>query len=174
MLFIQFSNQYLLTHTHTHTLQEVFVISDSLDKEKTRAEEGRVEANEEEGTCKQQLLRMAGIKKSWAGTVRQHSPSHRYSCPHLSFPCSHVLSSYMYFLPFLSLQSFYAHQGECQLLGDLMVLLRAVGAFECSSNKEIFCKRHCLRLKALLEIRKLRQQLTNIGMCVCMCVRTVC
>ena len=69
---------------------------------------------------------------------------------------------------------FYAHQGECQLLGDLMVLLRAVGAFECSSNKEIFCKRHCLRLKALLEIRKLRQQLTNIGMCVCMCVRTVC
>ena len=51
-----------------------------------------------------------------------------------------------------------------------MVLLRAVGAFECSSNKEIFCKRHCLRLKALLEIRKLRQQLTNIGVCVCVCV----
>lgn len=54
-----------------------------------------------------------------------------------------------------------------------MVLLRAVGAFECSSNKEMFCKRHCLRLKALLEIRKLRQQLTNIGVYVCVCALCV-
>ena len=50
-----------------------------------------------------------------------------------------------------------------------MVLLRAVGAFECSMNKEVFCRRNCLRYKAMMEIRKLRQQLTNIGVCVCVC-----
>ena len=56
-----------------------------------------------------------------------------------------------------------------------MVLLRAVGAFECSMNKEVFCRRNCLRYKAMMEIRKLRQQLTNIGVCVCgVCVCVVC
>ncbi|KAI5737319.1 hypothetical protein M8J76_012269 [Diaphorina citri] len=50
------------------------------------------------------------------------------------------------------------------LLGDLMVLLRAVGAAEkanVSGNMEEFCIKHGLRLKAVVETRKLRIQLTN-------------
>ena len=46
-----------------------------------------------------------------------------------------------------------------------MVLLRAVGAWEFSSSKVDFCERNGLRHKAMLEIRKLRQQLTNLGRC---------
>ncbi len=44
-----------------------------------------------------------------------------------------------------------------------MVLLRAVGAWDYSSSPEDFCRRNGLRYKALVEVRKLRQQLTNIG-----------
>lgn len=44
-----------------------------------------------------------------------------------------------------------------------MVLLRAVGAYELADNKISFCSKFGLRLKALNEIRKLRQQLTNIS-----------
>lgn len=44
-----------------------------------------------------------------------------------------------------------------------MVLLRAVGACEYSGCSEEFCRRNRLRLKAMVEIRKLRQQLTNAG-----------
>lgn len=45
-----------------------------------------------------------------------------------------------------------------------MVLIRAVGAAEYSSTKgkmSKFCEEHGLREKAMTEIRKLRQQLTN-------------
>ena len=64
------------------------------------------------------------------------------------------------------------------MLGDLMVLLRAVGAYECSKDGREFCKSHGLREKAMIEIRKLRQQLTNTGWLVlagvvCYCIRTV-
>ena len=58
-------------------------------------------------------------------------------------------------------------QGECQLLGDLMVLLRAVGACEYSGCSEEFCRKNGLRRKAMVEIRKLRQQLTNSGRLFC-------
>lgn len=54
-------------------------------------------------------------------------------------------------------------QGESLLLGDLMVLLRAVGAWEFASSPEDFSRRNGLRHKAMVEVRKLRQQLTNIG-----------
>lgn len=55
-------------------------------------------------------------------------------------------------------------QGEGQLLGDLMVLLRAVGACEYAGCTQDFCRKNGLRFKAMLEVRKLRQQLTNAGM----------
>ena len=47
-----------------------------------------------------------------------------------------------------------------------MVLLRVVGACEYAGCSQEFCTRNGLRRKAMLEIRKLRQQLTNIGGCV--------
>lgn len=47
------------------------------------------------------------------------------------------------------------------LLGDPMVLLRAVGGAECSGDIEAFCTDHGLRSKAVREVRKLRVQLTN-------------
>jgi ATP-dependent RNA helicase DHX37/DHR1 len=45
--------------------------------------------------------------------------------------------------------------------GDGMVLLKAVGAFEYEGGTAQFCKKSGLRLKAMLEIRKLRKQLTS-------------
>ena len=47
------------------------------------------------------------------------------------------------------------------MLGDAMVLLKAVGAFECESDPMEFCDRNGLRYKAMVEARKLRRQLTN-------------
>lgn len=44
-----------------------------------------------------------------------------------------------------------------------MVILRAVGACEYTGCSEDFCKSNGLRYKAMLEIRKLRTQLTNAG-----------
>lgn len=55
----------------------------------------------------------------------------------------------------------WAGAGESLLLGDPMVLLRAVGAAEYSGNVEAFCTAHGIRSKALREVRKLRVQLTN-------------
>lgn len=46
-------------------------------------------------------------------------------------------------------------------LGDCMVLLRAVGAFEYSGGTPEFCLKTGLRFKAMNEIRKLRKQLTS-------------
>ena len=57
-------------------------------------------------------------------------------------------------------------QGEGLLLGDLMVLLRAIGACEYAGCTQDFCRKNGLRLKAMLEIRKLRQQLTNAGVMI--------
>ena len=45
-----------------------------------------------------------------------------------------------------------------------MVLLRAVGACEYAGCTQEFCRKNGLRYKAMLEVRKLRQQLTNAGM----------
>lgn len=42
-----------------------------------------------------------------------------------------------------------------------MVILRAVGACEFAGCSENFCKDNGLRHKAMVEIRKLRMQLTN-------------
>lgn len=54
-------------------------------------------------------------------------------------------------------------QGHSLLLGDLMVLLKAVGACEYQGASPEFCEKHGIRYKAMKEIRKLRAQLTNAG-----------
>nr|XP_006823126.1 PREDICTED: probable ATP-dependent RNA helicase DHX37-like [Saccoglossus kowalevskii] len=46
----------------------------------------------------------------------------------------------------------WAGQGESLLLGDLMVLLSAVGASEFGGLTPAFCGSHCLRYKAMIEI----------------------
>ena len=63
-------------------------------------------------------------------------------------------------------------QGHSALLGDLMVLLKAVGACEYTGCTQAFCDRHGIRYKAMLEVRKLRAQLTNVGMYPCCVVNT--
>lgn len=58
----------------------------------------------------------------------------------------------------------WAGQGNSLLLGDPMILLRAVGAAEFANSKgqlSEFCETNGIRLKAIKEIRKLRVQLTN-------------
>ncbi|XP_062506597.1 probable ATP-dependent RNA helicase DHX37 isoform X2 [Corticium candelabrum] len=60
-----------------------------------------------------------------------------------------------------SLRKRWAGQGGAELLGDLMVLLRAVGACEYSGNSEKFCSENGIRYKAMSEVRRLRLQLTN-------------
>lgn len=58
----------------------------------------------------------------------------------------------------------WAGQGNSLLLGDNMVLLKAVGAAEYANSHgklEKFCNNNGLRHKAVVEIRKLRVQLTN-------------
>ncbi|CAB4066530.1 DHX37 [Lepeophtheirus salmonis] len=55
----------------------------------------------------------------------------------------------------------WAGKGNAFLLGDPMVLIRAVGAAEFEGCSPDFCHRYGLRLKAMKEIRKLRRQLTN-------------
>ena len=54
-------------------------------------------------------------------------------------------------------------QGHSLLLGDLMVLLKAVGACEFAGCPPGFCEQNGIRYKAMREVRKLRAQLTNIG-----------
>ena len=44
-----------------------------------------------------------------------------------------------------------------------MVLLRLVGACEYAGCSESFCLKNGIRRKVMFEVRKLRQQLTNIG-----------
>ncbi|XP_029686000.1 probable ATP-dependent RNA helicase DHX37 isoform X2 [Takifugu rubripes] len=55
----------------------------------------------------------------------------------------------------------WAGQGESLLLGDLMVMLGAVGACEFAGCSPKFCADNGLRYKAMVEIRRLRGQLTN-------------
>uniref|UniRef100_A0A0N7Z9S6 RNA helicase n=1 Tax=Scylla olivacea TaxID=85551 RepID=A0A0N7Z9S6_SCYOL len=55
----------------------------------------------------------------------------------------------------------WAGSGQAQLLGDAMVLLRAVGAAEHERSNRTWCEKNGLRHKAVVEIRKLRRQLTN-------------
>ena len=54
-------------------------------------------------------------------------------------------------------------QGQSALLGDLAVLIKAVGACEAEGSIPAFCARNNLRPKAMLEIRRLRAQLTKEG-----------
>ncbi|XP_012288521.1 probable ATP-dependent RNA helicase kurz [Orussus abietinus] len=64
----------------------------------------------------------------------------------------------------LQIRRKWAGTGNSLLLGDPMVLLRAVGAAEHASvhgKLTTFCEQNGLRHKAIVEVRKLRQQLTN-------------
>ncbi|XP_039735183.1 putative ATP-dependent RNA helicase DHX37 isoform X2 [Pteropus medius] len=61
----------------------------------------------------------------------------------------------------------WAGQGASLKLGDLMVLLGAVGACEYSGCSAQFCETNGLRFKAMLEIRRLRGQLTTAVNSVC-------
>ncbi|KAI4454445.1 atp-dependent rna helicase [Holotrichia oblita] len=59
---------------------------------------------------------------------------------------------------------YWAGEGNSLLLGDIMVLLKAVGGAEYANSEgklQKFCQDNGLRYKAVLEIRKLRIQLTN-------------
>ncbi|XP_064461234.1 probable ATP-dependent RNA helicase DHX37 [Ornithodoros turicata] len=55
----------------------------------------------------------------------------------------------------------WAGEGNSLALGDIMVLLKAVGASEYVGCTPHFCERHGLRYKAMVEVRKLRIQLTK-------------
>lgn len=61
----------------------------------------------------------------------------------------------------------WAGQGGALLLGDLMVMLGAVGACEFAGCTPKFCEENGLRYKAMVEIRRLRGQLTNAVNTVC-------
>uniref|UniRef100_A0A8C5EUV3 Activating signal cointegrator 1 complex subunit 3 n=1 Tax=Gouania willdenowi TaxID=441366 RepID=A0A8C5EUV3_GOUWI len=61
----------------------------------------------------------------------------------------------------------WAGQGASLLLGDLMVMLGAVGACEFACCTPKFCEENGLRYKAMVEIRRLRGQLTNAVNAVC-------
>ncbi|KAG8597482.1 hypothetical protein GDO81_002299 [Engystomops pustulosus] len=67
----------------------------------------------------------------------------------------------------LQMQKIWAGQGPGQKLGDLMVMLGAVGACEYSGLTPSFCERNGLRYKAMLEIRRLRGQLTTAVNSLC-------
>ncbi|XP_058137205.1 probable ATP-dependent RNA helicase DHX37 [Dasypus novemcinctus] len=61
----------------------------------------------------------------------------------------------------------WAGQGASLQLGDLMVLLGAVGACEYAGCTPQFCEANGLRYKAMLEVRRLRGQLTTAVNAVC-------
>ncbi|KAI8521665.1 ATP-dependent RNA helicase dhx37 [Branchiostoma belcheri] len=65
------------------------------------------------------------------------------------------------------LKKTWAGQGQSLLLGDIMVLLRAVGACEFAGCTKMFCEENGLRYKAMTEIRSLRALLTNAINTVC-------
>ncbi|XP_053938628.1 probable ATP-dependent RNA helicase DHX37 isoform X1 [Cuculus canorus] len=67
----------------------------------------------------------------------------------------------------LQMQKIWAGQGPMQKLGDLMVMLGAVGACEYAGCTRKFCEENGLRYKAVLEIRRLRGQLTTAVNSVC-------
>lgn len=45
---------------------------------------------------------------------------------------------------------------------DVLKVLNVIGAFECAGGDEAFCRENFVRYKAMLEIRKLRAQLSHI------------
>uniref|UniRef100_A0A5F8HC59 DEAH-box helicase 37 n=1 Tax=Monodelphis domestica TaxID=13616 RepID=A0A5F8HC59_MONDO len=59
------------------------------------------------------------------------------------------------------MQRLWAGQGPSLKLGDMMVLLGAVGACEFSGCTPHFCDTNGLRYKAMMEVRRLRGQLTT-------------
>ncbi|XP_036382835.1 probable ATP-dependent RNA helicase DHX37 [Megalops cyprinoides] len=61
----------------------------------------------------------------------------------------------------------WAGQGASLQLGDLMVMLGAVGACEYAGCTPKFCEENGLRYKAMLEIRRLRGQLTTAVNAIC-------
>ncbi|NXO03249.1 DHX37 helicase, partial [Rhinopomastus cyanomelas] len=67
----------------------------------------------------------------------------------------------------LQMQKIWAGQGPMHKLGDLMVMLGAVGACEYAGCTRQFCEENGLRYKAMLEIRRLRGQLTTAVNSVC-------
>lgn len=67
----------------------------------------------------------------------------------------------------LQMQRIWAGLGPAQKLGDLMVMLGAVGACEYSGLTPKFCERNGLRFKAMMEIRRLRGQLTTAVNSMC-------
>ncbi|NWX85567.1 DHX37 helicase, partial [Nothoprocta pentlandii] len=67
----------------------------------------------------------------------------------------------------LQMQKIWAGQGQLQKLGDLMVMLGAVGACEYAGCTPKFCEENGLRYKAMLEIRRLRGQLTTAVNSIC-------
>ncbi|XP_027022770.2 probable ATP-dependent RNA helicase DHX37 isoform X2 [Tachysurus fulvidraco] len=68
---------------------------------------------------------------------------------------------------FSQMRRLWAGQGQSLLLGDLIVMLGAVGACEFAGCTHKFCEENGLRYKAMLEIRRLRGQLTNAVNAVC-------
>lgn len=61
----------------------------------------------------------------------------------------------------------WAGQGASLKLGDIMVLLGAIGACEYAGCTRQFCEANGLRFKAMLEVRRLRGQLTTAVNTVC-------
>lgn len=61
-------------------------------------------------------------------------------------------------------------QGASLQLGDLGVLLKAVGAAEFAGCTPAFCELNGIRHKAMVEVRRLRAQLTNAGLCFSMSI----
>ncbi|KAJ8313105.1 hypothetical protein KUTeg_010478 [Tegillarca granosa] len=61
----------------------------------------------------------------------------------------------------IQVKKVWAGTGHSLLLGDLMVMLKAVGSCEYEGFSPEFCEKHGIRYKAMKEVRKLRAQLTN-------------
>ncbi|XP_033224203.1 probable ATP-dependent RNA helicase kurz [Belonocnema kinseyi] len=64
----------------------------------------------------------------------------------------------------VQMRRYWAGTGNSLFLGDPMILLRSVGGAEHAASKgqlTKFCEEYGLREKAAIEVRKLRQQLTN-------------
>ncbi|XP_053327841.1 probable ATP-dependent RNA helicase DHX37 [Spea bombifrons] len=71
----------------------------------------------------------------------------------------------------VQMQRIWAGQDPAQKLGDLMVMLGAVGACEYAGLTPKFCEQNGLRYKAMVEIRRLRGQLTTAVNSLCSGIR---
>uniref|UniRef100_A0A8D0HC67 DEAH-box helicase 37 n=1 Tax=Sphenodon punctatus TaxID=8508 RepID=A0A8D0HC67_SPHPU len=67
----------------------------------------------------------------------------------------------------IQMRRLWAGQGSFQKLGDLMVMLGAVGSCEYAGCTPKFCQANGLRYKAMVEIRRLRGQLTTAVNSIC-------